>query len=64
MCEILSNNDYSTIKFSEIDKLSEQEVVHSFKPEVVSENSIINVDEKDIVIEARVEESSCDEGDT
>ena len=34
----------------EIDKLSEQEV-HSFKPEVVSENSIINVDEKDIVIE-------------
>ena len=35
----------------EIDKLSEQEVVHSFKPEVVSENSIINVDEKDIVIE-------------
>ena len=35
----------------EIDKLSEQEV-HSFKPEVVSENSKINViEEKDIVIE-------------
>lgn len=33
----------------EIDK-SEQEV-HKFKPEIVSQNSIINVDEKDIVIE-------------
>ena len=37
----------------EIDKLSEQEVVHRFKPEIVQlPNSIINViDEKDIVIE-------------
>ena len=37
----------------EIDKLSEQEVVHKFKPEIVQlpPNSIINVDEKDIVIE-------------
>ena len=33
----------------EIDK-SEQEV-HRFKPEIVSQNSTVNVDEKDIVIE-------------
>ena len=36
----------------EIDKLSEQEVVHRFKPEIVQlPNSIINVDVKDILIE-------------
>ena len=49
----------------EIDKLSEQEVVHRFKPEIVQlPNSIINVDEKDIVIEELLVKSLSKEVET